>query len=161
MSSLWVITKAPMLRVLRPHEFCHTISRFFDASNSGEGDPGPPILFTKEYPDGLPESMVDPEHHRELRNAKELLARTRAIVVAAHRSPDRSLSSNYRFLEVNRPGRIPSIWCNPDDFLAHNDRQPQERQPLEAAAKEAVKAARATPAVATTAVATPTAATAL
>ena len=90
----------------------HSFTRFFDASDGGNRDPGPPVLFTKEHPDGLPESEVDPRYHRELRNAKKLLERVAAIAVAARRSSarttivfenpaDRSILGSNQFAEPN------------------------------------------------------------
>ena len=67
-----------------------TIARHFDASKGGDGDRGPPVLFSREHPDGLPESAVDPRHHRELRDTKKLLERVAELVIAARLSPSRA-----------------------------------------------------------------------
>ena len=67
-----------------------SISRFFDASTAGGRDRGPPIVRTKEHPDGLPEGEIDPKHLRELRTANQLLIRTVTILIAARRSAKRS-----------------------------------------------------------------------
>ena len=42
------------------------------------------------HPNGVPEELLDPRYHQELRTAKLLLERTAAIVVAARRSTKRS-----------------------------------------------------------------------
>ena len=66
-----------------------SVTRLFDASVNG-GDAGPPVLFTKQHPDGLPLSEIDEKHHREFRNAHLLLVRTANLVIAARRSPKRA-----------------------------------------------------------------------
>ena len=48
---------------------------FFDASGDDGSDRGPPPLFTKKHPNGVPEELLDPRYHQEaLRTAKLLLA---------------------------------------------------------------------------------------
>ena len=52
------------------------LTRFFDASTEDNEDPGPPVIRTAEYPDGLPTDQLDPKHVTELQHSNLLLART-------------------------------------------------------------------------------------
>ena len=66
-----------------------SVSRFFDASDSG-GDSGPPVIRDKNHPDGLPEGEIDPKHVKELRTSNVLLERTVSLAIAARRSSKRT-----------------------------------------------------------------------
>ena len=63
-----------------------SVSRFFDASKSGNKDPGPPPVRTAEHPDGLPDDLIDPRHQKELKNSTKLLDRMVQVCIAAHSS---------------------------------------------------------------------------
>ena len=65
----------------------YSFARFFPC---GGDDPGPPPLYTKEHPDGLPLSEIDPAYHDEFRTSQTLLERTVALAYAAHSSPSRA-----------------------------------------------------------------------
>jgi hypothetical protein len=66
------------------------LSRLFDASTSGDGDSGPPMVRDASRPDGLPEDELDPKHIRELKNADLLLTRTVNLAIAARLSSSRT-----------------------------------------------------------------------
>ena len=69
----------------------YSIARFNDAFGDGHaGGRGPPPLYTREFPDGLPFDKVDPSHHRELRESRTLLDRVTSIMAAARRSPSKT-----------------------------------------------------------------------
>ena len=77
-----------------------SITRFFDATNQNGGDRGPPVIRTFEHGDGLPESsdypkglaekFIDPEHIRELKLSNLLLDRVVELAIAARRSKART-----------------------------------------------------------------------
>ena len=67
-----------------------SVSRHFDARNSGNKDSGPPPVRTAEYPDGLPDDLIDPRHQKELKQSIKLLDRMVQVCIAAHSSPKKT-----------------------------------------------------------------------
>ena len=67
-----------------------SVSRLFDARNSGNKDSGPPPVRTAEYPDGLPDDLIDPRHQKELKQSIKLLDRMVQVCIAAHSSPKKT-----------------------------------------------------------------------
>ena len=65
-----------------------SIARFYNAASSAgtddDSDSGPPPVRTREYPDGLPSTLVPAGHHRELNLANEIIRRTCLLLTAAH-----------------------------------------------------------------------------
>ena len=63
-----------------------SMSRFF----RNPDHPGPPVIHTRDHPDGLPLDQIDVKHHKELRLTSKLLDRTVELAALARNSPKKT-----------------------------------------------------------------------